>query len=108
MYRLKANKSILQVLKDANPKLRKAIIQHADPQVILTLCEISHNTLYGNNKICKSMKNKLRKYKRHLRNLSSSKRSIGSKRKILVQQGGFLPHLIGSILSGVIGAYINK
>lgn len=88
--------------------MRAAIIKNVDPEVIKTLCEISHNTLNGNNKICGATKNKMKCYKRVLRQLDCSKRSVASKRKILIQKGGFLPALIGSLLSGVIGAYLNK
>jgi hypothetical protein len=99
---------MLYVLKNAAPKLRKAILKNVEPEMIKTLCEISHNTLNGNNSICNNTKKKLVGYKRELRNLACSKRSLSSKRKILVQRGGFLPALIGAVLSGLIGAYLNK
>jgi hypothetical protein len=95
-------------LRTANPKLRKAILKHVNPDVIKTLCEISYNTLNGNNKICSKTKKTLAGYKRHLRTLSSSKHSVSAKRKILMQKGGFVPALIGSVLSGLLGAYLNK
>jgi hypothetical protein len=108
MKRLKENKHMLYVLKAADPKLRAAILKNVNPEVIRTICDISHNTLNGNNKICNYAKGKLKKYKRQLRKLTCSKETIASKRKILVQKGGFLPALIGSVLSGVIGAYLNS
>lgn len=106
--RLKDNKHILYVLKNASPKLRKAILKNVDPEIITTVSEIVFNTLKGNNKICNPLKKKLKKYKKPLRMLACSKRSIPLKRKILVQKGGFLPALIGSVISGIIGAYLNK
>lgn len=88
--------------------MRKALIKASSPEVIKTLCEISLNTLNGNNKITKFCKSKLKKYKRELRDLACSKIKLSRKRKILVQKGGFLPILIGSVLSGLIGQIINK
>lgn len=109
MKRLKANKHILHVLKNCRPKLRKVLLKASDPEVIKTLCEIALNTLNGNNKISKQCKLKLKKYKRVLRSLICPKLKLSSKRKILIKQkGGFLPVLIGTVLSGLIGQLINK
>lgn len=108
MKRLRENRHTLHVLKDCNPQLRKVLLKAASSEIIKTLCEISLNTLNGNSKISKHCKNKLKKYKRELRQLVCPKLSITAKRKILVQKGGFLPVLIGSILSGVIGQLIEK
>lgn len=108
MKRLKANKHFLHVLKKCNPQTRKALLKVCSPEVIKTLCEISLNTLNGNNIISKHCKRKLKKYKRELRSLACSKLRLSSKRKILVQKGGFLPVLIGTILSGLIGQIINQ
>lgn len=108
MKRLMANKHILHVLKNCNPQLRKALLKASGPEVIKTLCEISLNTLNGNNKITKDCKRKLKKYKKELRSLACPKLKLTSKRKILVQKGGFLPVLIGSVLSGLIGQIINQ
>lgn len=92
----------------AKPKLRNAIISNSDDDFIKTLAEISLNTLNGNNPIDNKTKNKLRCYKRVIRKLACSKRCNKSKRKLIIQKGGFLPMLIGTILSGVIGALFNK
>lgn len=92
----------------AKPKLRNAIIRNSDDDFIKTLSEISLNTLNGNSKICDKTKNMLRPYKRLMHKLICPKRSSKSKRRLIIQKGGFLPMLIGSILSGVIGALFNK
>lgn len=102
------NKHMLFVLQKVSPKLRKIILQNVNVEIIKTLCEISINTLNGNNRICKKYSNCLKKYKTHLRRLACPKQSLKSKRNILVQSGGFLPALLGSLLSGVIGTLIEK
>lgn len=99
---------MLYVLKKARPNLRNAIIKNADPEVIKTLCEITLNTLKGNHMPHGKIYNSLCKYKKSMRTLVKAKRSVPSQRKILIQRGGFLPVLLGSVLSGVIGSLIDK
>ena len=108
MKRLKTNKHILHVLKNSKAKLRNAIIKSSHTDVIKTICEICLNTLNGNHTLKSKDKTKLKKYKNQIRNWAAPKLSLSSKRKILVQKGGFLPILISSILSGVLGKLINS
>lgn len=109
LNRLSAHQHILFALKSANSKMMKAMLKQADPRLIDTLAEISLNCLKGHVKITRKKRTLLEKYKRDLRCLSCSKRSIASKRKLLVQRGhGFLPILLGSILSGVASTLVDK
>lgn len=108
LKRLKANKHMLYILKDAKPSLRKELLRKANPEIIKTICEISHNTLKGNSKLSSKGKKILEKYKNKLRILNSSKKSLKSKKKLIIQSGGFLPALLGVVLSGVIGHFLNK
>lgn len=108
MKRLKDNKHMLYVLKKAKAGLRKAIIKNADSDVIRALCEITLNTLKGNHMPDRKIYNSLCRYKRDMRNLVGAKRSVARQREILIQRGGFLPVLLGSVLSGVIGSLIEK
>lgn len=106
--RLRDNKYLLYSLYKANPQLRKAIINHSKPDLIKTLSEISLNTLRGNIAHTPSTRKKLEKYKNKLRCMACRNRSIKAKRRILNQQGGFLPTLIGTLLSGIIGTLLQK
>lgn len=106
--RLKENKYLLYALHKADPHLRKAIIQKSNQSLIKALSEISLNTLKGNIEQTPSSKRKLKKYKNKLRCLACPKRSIINKRKILVQEGGFLPILLGSLLSEIIGKLLES
>lgn len=108
MKRLRSHKHTLQVLKNANPKLRKAILESGDDELIKTIIECVINTLNGNHKISTQVKQKLCKYKNCFRKLIQPKISLKKKRKIIIQKGGFLLPLLGSILSGVIGSLINR
>ena len=99
---------MLYVLKDADPKLRRAILRKVDDDVIKTINEIAYNTLKGNTRLNKKTKASLDPYKKELRCLKCPKKNLQSKRKLLVQKGGFLPVLIGSVLSGLIGKLLEN
>lgn len=108
MKRLKTNKHMLHVLKNCKANVRKIIIKNAPAEFIKTLCEICMNVLNGNLKISKKCKDKVKFYKKTLRDLASKKFKIKTKKKILVQKGGaFLPILIGALLSSVIGKVLD-
>lgn len=108
MRLLKKNLHILRLLKKSNKKFRNSILKNCDDDVIKTLVEIVINTLNGNNKISKNHFGNLKKNKKVFRNLACPKKSIKAKRKILIQKGGFLPVLIGTVLSGLIGKLISE
>lgn len=108
MKRLKVHKHMLHVLKNCKPCTRKNIIVTGSGELIKTLCEICMNVLNGNAKISKTYKNRLRKYKNTIRQLAKPKSSLSSKRKILVQKGGFLPVILSAVLSGIVGKLIDQ
>lgn len=99
---------MLHVLKNSKTKLRNNILKEADPELIKTICEICMNILNGNIKIPVKCKDVLKKYKRTLRQISLTKANLNSKRKLLIQRGGFLPIVLGTILSGIVGQIIEK
>lgn len=100
---------MLHVLKKcSNKNFRKNILKYCDDDIIKTIAEIAMNVLNGNNRISPSQKTKLKKHKNHLRLLACPQKGIKAKRKMLIQHGGFLPTLIGTILSGVIGKLLSK
>lgn len=99
---------MLYTLMKTNPKIRKAIIKYGDTELINTLSEIALNVLNGNSKINNKTKKNLLHYKKQIRCIACSKRSVQSKRRILIQKGGFLPILIGGILSGIIGSLLDN
>ena len=107
MKKLMANKHFLHILKNANPQLRKNILKDSNPDLIKALCEVCMNTLNGNMKISNSTKSQLKKYKKTLRCLASPKVKLTRKRKLLIQKGGFLPVLLGSLLAGAVGKLVE-
>lgn len=109
LKRLKENKHLLFVLKNASPKFRKSILLSAPDDLIKAIYEIAFNVLAGNHKINLRSKNELKKYKKQLRKLINPSRSLTLKRKVLVQSGGsFLPFLLSTVLSGIIGKILKQ
>jgi len=70
----------------------------ADEKFIRCIRECVFNTLTGNVPLERREK-KLSKYKTALRRIVAKRGNWKDKRKLLVQRGGFLPYIIGPILS---------
>jgi hypothetical protein len=94
-------------LKYAKPLVRRPLLTSASDELTKVIVECAINKLSGNHKLSKE-NGKLRKYKNRLSMLVNPKISIKSKRKLLIQRGGFIVPLLTSILSGVVGAIINN
>lgn len=105
---LKDNRHFLHILKDCKPKLRKVIFENADNGLITTINEIILNTLNGNSPINKKTKQTLKKYKKEMRCLICPKKSINSRRKLLIQKGGFVPALLTALLTGIVGKILEN
>lgn len=106
---LKRNKHTLFTLKDASPKLSKAILQNGPDSLIEVIIEIAENILEGRLQISRQKKDSLEKYKNVLRTLSSPKSSIKKSRKVLIQKGGsVLPMLLATVLGSIIEKILKK
>ena len=97
--RIKRNIDALQLLKRAPPKLRRAILENCDRDLLLALCEIALNTLNGTVKLSPKRRKSLARHGRSLRAVVDGKVPIAKKRRLLVQQGGFLASLLVPALS---------
>jgi len=90
---------MLEVLKEANPQLRKAILKNSDDGLICILAEIIMNLVDGHLQTSPKQIKQFRPYKNTLRSIhrhcSSSKKVSKKKlRRSVVQVGGALPFLI--------------
>lgn len=109
--RLSGHRHIIEVLATASPKLRKAILTHADKPLIQTLTESCHNVANGNIKISPCNLRKLKRYRSTIRQITSPKTKWQHKKKVLIQSGGFLPILmpiISSVLGGLVSHFMPK
>ena len=78
---------LLQTLVASKPILRKAIIEHASPDLIHAVTEIIWNTLKGVITLTDEQKRRLSRHKKEFRALVDKKLSVKKKRKILNQKG---------------------
>ena len=93
----------LQMLhRTHNAKLRKAILEYADAELISALCECAHNILRGTVRLTPQEKVLLRRYRTDLHSIVNKKTVVARKRRILQQKGGFLPALLAPLASSVL------
>ena len=77
-------------LKNSKPSQTKTFIKVADKNIINALCECSLKVLRGDVSLSKKQKQKLKKYKRNLRQLTDKKLSLKRKKSLLQSKGGGL------------------
>ena len=108
MNRLESKKEYLQILSLCNPKMRKAIIQNGDKELISTICECILNCINGNIDINTDTKQKLCRHKEILRKLIQKRNSsFKQKKQLLIQKGGaILPIILSTVLSGLVSSLI--
>ena len=104
--RLKKNVLWLQILAKAKPGMAKAIIQAADKDLILCLCECAQNILNGNVPLTPCHLKHLQRHRKDVRILVKKRTSKLKKKKIL-QKGGFLPALLAPIAIQVLSKLIS-
>lgn len=95
----KRNACLLETVCYLNKKQRASFLRNADDKFVQCICECVFNTLKGNVPLERREKNRLVKHKTTLRRIASQRGNWRSKRKLLVQHGGFLSYIIGPILS---------
>lgn len=92
---------VLRLLKTAQPTVRKSILAHLDSDARRCVygCVVNclRNKTLGKHKRSKLQKS-LKRYKKNLRNLSSTLDDNPKKRELLVQSGGALPAILGAVL----------
>lgn len=112
--RLKDNAEILKYLAKCNNKrFRKHIISEAPKDLVYSICEGCSNILRGKVPLSKEQFNNLKRHHSTLKRLASKQggRRLKEKRQILVQNGGFLPFVLGPLIglaSSLISGLIDR
>jgi hypothetical protein len=91
-------------------KLRQKLLEDVscNNAIFKAIKEILLNTVNSNVPLSKTQKNKLKKYEKIMRKLACCKYgNKGSKKKLVMQSGGFLPILIPSVIALLTGL-LNK
>lgn len=111
---IEKQQDMLKALSHCKLKIRKAILKNADKDLVDAICHCVYNMLHGNVELSETQKGELYKYRHTLRKLIQ-KQNLNKKKKILVQNGGFLQFLIpaavsgiASIISSIIPSLISK
>jgi hypothetical protein len=86
--RVKGNLPYLQVLAKSKPKIRKVIIEQTPNEVVMSICECCYNLLKGIIPLSPRQKQRLSRYKKHLRTLADKTISHTRKKRLLNQKGG--------------------
>jgi hypothetical protein len=105
---MKDNLAYLQVLAKCKPKIRKAIIDHGPADVIMSICECTYNLLKGTIPISSRQKQRLSRYKKHLRSLADKKVSRIKKKRLLNQKGGKYINSVTTSSSHSIREFVAK
>lgn len=93
---------LLRVLKESKPSLRRQIIKHHGKKPLINaLAEISHNSLRGNLNLTGPQIRKLYPYREKLRQLTDRRISL-SKKKRVIQSGGFISFVLTTLLSALL------
>lgn len=103
--KVKSHLKNLQLLSCCKNKKRIKIIETCDGSLIEAIGECIRNVLKKVVPLSKPQFHKLKKHKRHLRILGNKKTALKVKRKLLKQHGGFLPALLGPVVSFLAGLF---
>jgi len=98
MKRVKSNYHALDVLKTAEPRLRKAVITNFNNGLVNCISEYVLNVLNGNLKVSDCNTRKLQKHNSALRKVADWHVYLSGKKRLIVERGGFLLHLLSAIL----------
>lgn len=98
MHRLKRYSTLINAIAVVDPKTRIGIIRSAPDEFIKALLEIVINFLHGNIPVQPQAFKKLKRYKKTLRDIESSRQgSIKTvRRKLQQQKGGFISWIAGN------------
>ena len=109
MSNLRKHIQLLETLAKCKPAMARAIIEKCDKDIIRAISELAHNTLKGNVQLNKNQLTKLRRYRKQLHHLANKRASLQSKKKVL-QRGGFIPALLGTVIpivASLIGGLVK-
>ncbi len=101
---MKGSLPYLQVLAKSKPKLRKLLIDHVPPSVLAAICECSLNVLKGVIPLAPRQRQRLARYKTHLRALANKR---VPKKQYLKQRGGGLLNVLLPPAIGVLGNLLS-
>jgi hypothetical protein len=103
---MKKHASTLQLLQKGSPRFRKEVIKLADKDLLYALCDCALNVLNGTIKLSETQKKTLKRHCKGLRCLIDKRTPLSKKKKVL-QTGGFLPALLAPIAASILGPLLG-
>ena len=97
----------LSYLKSISPRRQKLIIKGADRPILEALSEICLNLIKKNVKLTPTQINRLKPHEEKIYQLSLKRHSASKKKKIL-QTGGFLSTILSIVLPAVLTAILGS
>ena len=73
--KLKTHLLLLKYLEHGKPRIVRALMRDASPELVRILSTLKHNTLKGNVSLKPSHRKKLHKFKKQLRTLADKRKS---------------------------------
>jgi len=108
MKRVKLNYQALHVLRRFEPKLRKAIIFNCNQEIMNSIRECILNVLNVNVNFTGCNPRKLRKHTDRLRKVADKRVPLFTKKKLIVQRGGFLSPLLSAVLPTISSLIVSS
>ncbi|KAK2708361.1 hypothetical protein QYM36_014091 [Artemia franciscana] len=106
MERMKQLHPFVEILAKAKPKLRRALLQNLDKDIVKAFSELCLNITNSNISMPLCQKKRCSQHRKIIRDLSVKKKNIKQKRRKLVQPGsgffGVLLPIIGSLIGSVL------
>ena len=100
MKKIAENLNFLKLFCNCTKKLHKHLINGANQEHIICLCECILNCLNGNVNLNEPEKSQLKKYKKRM--LTKKKLGLKKRKQLLIQKGsGFLPLIIPAVIAVV-------
>jgi len=93
-----AHYNFIKQVKNCKSKNRKNYLSKASLAQIRSLCECVNNVYSGSVPVSPHIIEKLRPYSKSIKRLTYKRGKAEQKRKYLIQEGGFLPILLGAVL----------
>ena len=107
MDKLNKNLNNLKTLSCCRKKIKDKLIKKGEKKLIDCIDECVYNTLNGNVKLSPKDKIRLSKYKYSLRKLLN-KKNQKDKKKVIIQEGGFLRILLPSAIALISSLLYNQ
>lgn len=98
-------------LSQAPPTVRKKMIKAVPNDFVHCVSECCHNVLKGNVPMTQAQKHQLHPKRQLVRMLADKHVPVTQKKKVLNQQGGFLPlllPLLAPVLAPVLGKVVKE